>query len=239
MLTVAVSRLKAKDPAKRKGAIVVNPGGPGGTGITYPLRLTSRGPAPLNTDFDLIGFDPRGVGYSDRIDCDVDFHADLPPTATDQEFLTAIFDANAKFNEQCAAKDPDFVQQLTTANVARDVDSIRAAMGEQNIGFYGASWGTALGAEYRTLFDSHVSAMWLDSVMPPSMNLAAMDDDVADVREKRAAQFFDWLSHHDAETTSAPLPPRCARSCWPCATNSRRTRGRPATPTTTAARSAT
>ncbi len=195
---IAVSRLKATAPAKRRGALLVNPGGPGGSTITFPLNVADSGLAELGTDHDLIGFDPRGVGYSDRIVCAGE-PLTPPVTTTDKDQARYYFDRERAFNERCAPQDLAFTRQLTTANMARDVDAIRVALGEQKISFFGVSWSTALGANYRSLFDDHVDRMWLDSVMPPVMDLEAMDDSIAAVHEKSYAAFAAWLARHDGE----------------------------------------
>ncbi|MFB9908946.1 alpha/beta fold hydrolase [Allokutzneria oryzae] len=206
---IAVSRLKAADPARRKGVVLLNPGGPGPMSITWPLSVAKSGLAPLTEDFDLVGFDPRGTGYSDRVSCADDTDPQIPPTAAPKEKARTVFDHFTRYNERCAARDPEFTRQLTTTAVARDVDRIRIALGERKINYYGVSWGTAVGAVYRSLFDGNVERMWLDSVMPPGMNLAAMDGSVDAVREKRFAGFAPWLAERNARyrfgTTAAEV----------------------------------
>ncbi|ALG09858.1 alpha/beta fold hydrolase [Kibdelosporangium phytohabitans] len=86
----------------------------------------------------------------------------------------ARFEAD-RDHQRRVARDPEFARTLTTATIARDMDRIRIALGEDKIGYYGISWGTALGAQYRTLFDAHVDKMLLDSVMPPDLDLIEMD----------------------------------------------------------------
>ena len=202
-IKVAVSRRKATDPAKRRGALVVSPGGPGLKNISASADYSAGGVAPyigqLASDYDLIGLDPRGVGYSDNIDCVDDGPKPLPPTASAKERAKANWDDQAAFNQKCTAIDPAFGHQLTTTNIARDVDSLRAALGESKISFYGVSYGTAVGASYRSLFDGHVDRMWLDSTMPPVMDLAAMDGDLDAFAEHQFDQFVPWLAQHDAE----------------------------------------
>jgi len=203
-IKVAVSRRKATDPAKRRGALVISPGGPGLKNITASADYSPGGVGPaigqLADEYDLIGLDPRGVGYSDNLDCQDDAPVTpLPPTASAKDKAKAAWDEEAEFNRRCSATDPAFVHQLTTTNIARDVDSLRAALGESKISFYGVSYGTAVGVNYRSLFDSHVDRMWIDSTMPPVMDLAAMDATIDVFAEQQFDQFVPWLAQHDAE----------------------------------------
>ncbi|MFC3986267.1 alpha/beta fold hydrolase [Streptosporangium jomthongense] len=198
-IKIAVSRIKATDPGRRRGVLVISPGGPGVTNIDAPATYAAGGLGTLAADHDLIGFDPRGVGYSDKIKCD---WGDPPPatSATSPKAQArAAFDQDAAYNKRCAAKDPGFVRQLTTTNIARDVDAIRAALGESKINFYGVSFGTAVGLNYRSLFDDRVNAMWVDSVMPPVIDLAAMDASADALNERRFTAFVPWLARHDTE----------------------------------------
>jgi pimeloyl-ACP methyl ester carboxylesterase len=196
---IAVGRLKASS-AKPRGVLFVNPGGPGPSSISYPLDIADSTFGDLARDFDLIGFDTRGAGFSDRVDCDGDPSA--PPvatTGTEKEKVRSRFQYEGSWNTYCGGVDRAFAAQLTTANVARDMNAIRAALGVEKINFYGASWGTGIGANYRSRFDSHTERMWLESVMPPSMDLARMDAAVDAVVEKNFVPFTEWLARHDAE----------------------------------------
>ncbi|MDF5751245.1 alpha/beta fold hydrolase [Spongiactinospora sp. TRM90649] len=202
-IKIAVSRLKATDPGRRRGVLVISPGGPGLSNISAPASYAASGLATLAVDHDLIGLDPRGVGYSDKIMCareEAKDDGEKPPSPVSRkEQAKDLFDHEAAYNKRCAAKDPAFVQQLTTANIARDVDAIRAALGESKINFYGVSYGTAVGVNYRSMFDARVDRMWVDSTMPPTMDLAAMDGARDALAEKNFGRFTSWLARHDAE----------------------------------------
>ncbi|MEV6235208.1 alpha/beta fold hydrolase [Lentzea sp. NPDC051838] len=194
-IEIAVSRLKAT--GSRSGAILVNPGGPGQQGVTMPKHLAASKAAGLNVHHDLIGFDPRGIGYSTAVPCSRDETQPDPSLSAKEK---ARFEAgrDARRNRECFDRDPDLVRSMTTANVARDMDAIRAALGESKIGYYGISWGTGLGAMYRTLFDSHVDKMLLDSVVPPVLNVTAMDDGQANAGEITFHEFAAWLARYDS-----------------------------------------
>ncbi|MBW4720335.1 alpha/beta fold hydrolase [Saccharothrix obliqua] len=198
-IKIAVSRIKAAEPAKRRGVLVISPGGPGVVNIDAPLSFSRQRIGELAADHDLVGFDPRGVGYSEKVDCVEGPYPELPPGADRRARDRAAFDQQAEFNTRCTAVDPAFVRQLTTANIARDVDAIRAALGVEKIGFYGVSYGTAVGVAYRSLFDRRVDRMWLDSVMPPVMDRAAMAASFDAVHERLFGDFTSWLARRDHE----------------------------------------
>ncbi|WP_326569092.1 alpha/beta fold hydrolase [Amycolatopsis rhabdoformis] len=194
-IDIAVSRIRAT--GERTGAIVFNPGGPGQSGMKTPLTIAGSKAAGLLDHHDLIGFDPRGVDYSASLQCDED-DAQPDPSSSEKDQARFLAEHKAAANAACFAKDPALVKSFTTPNIARDVDRVREALGEQKIGFYGVSWGTALGAEYRTLFDSHVDKMLLDSVMSPELNLKTMDDDQAASGENTFREFAAWVARYDS-----------------------------------------
>lgn len=196
-ITVAVTRLRATDRARRLGAVAVNPGGPGGSGYLMPVELVMGG-TRLNDRYDLIGFDPRGVGYSTRANCPGGQDPRPPSGTLSEEQARRIGDAVAERNRACSASDPAFLGQLTTANVARDLDRVREALGERRIGFFGVSWGTWLGTVYRSLFPGSVHRMWLDSVALPAPRMDVFEE----VRARATARDFDrmaaWIARRNA-----------------------------------------
>ncbi|MFE7120231.1 alpha/beta fold hydrolase [Streptomyces sp. NPDC057654] len=198
-IKIAVSRLKAADPAKRRGSLFYSPGGPGLFNLYAPQSFAEGGLGTLATDHDVIGFDPRGVGYSEKKDCESAEYPGEPADATPKERAKIAYDYWAEEDKRCAALDPAFARQLTTANIARDVDRIRAALGEKKISFFGVSYGTAVGANYRSMFDDRVSRMWLESVMPPKMDFDAMNASLDALSENNFGEFAQWLSRHDVE----------------------------------------
>ncbi|WP_026360178.1 alpha/beta hydrolase [Amycolatopsis nigrescens] len=170
-IDIAVSRLRSGDPARRRGVLLVNPGGPGLAGLDLPVSIADRGaPEELLKSYDLIGFDPRGIGRSSPVTCDL---------APDQ--LTTAFGTYAegpedvarqageadKIAKQCVAKGGDRLPHLTTRNTARDLDRIRDALGEERISYFGTSYGTYLGAVYTELFPQRADRFLLDSAASP------------------------------------------------------------------------
>ncbi|MEV6641219.1 alpha/beta fold hydrolase [Amycolatopsis sp. NPDC051371] len=193
-IDIAVSRIKAT--GAKTGAVLLNPGGPGQSGMTMPRSIADSHAGGIGVHHDLIGFDPRGVGYSADLPCAVDF-PEPDPGVPDKEKTREAVERAAAANRQCVAAHPDFVRNLTTPTIARDLDRIRQALGEDKIGYYGVSWGTALGAQYRSLFDDHVDKMLLDSVMSPDLNVTEMDDDQATAGENTFHEFAAWIARYD------------------------------------------
>ncbi|MBQ1159003.1 alpha/beta fold hydrolase [Streptomyces sp. A73] len=170
-IDIAVSRLTSENPSKRRGALLVNPGGPGLAGLGYPAALAASGlPQDVQDSYDLIGFDPRGVGRSTPVTCD------LTPEQLEHRPVYARTAADvAKEAEhardvarQCAdSKTSWMLPHVSTANTARDMDRIRAALGESKISYFGSSYGTSLGAVFTTLFPGKSDRIVLDSNLGP------------------------------------------------------------------------
>jgi pimeloyl-ACP methyl ester carboxylesterase len=199
-ITVALTRLRAVDQAHRLGVLSVNPGGPGGSGYLMPadLLVSSSVDAQLNQRYDLIGFDPRGVGYSSTYDCP----QGAPPPVDPRGRLTeaqakAVYDRQVADNAACGNSNPAFLASLTTANVARDLDRIRAALGERKMNYLGVSWGTSLGEVYHTEFAANVGRMFLDSVAPPRFSLDTFTAERADAAERDFDRMAAWIAQRD------------------------------------------
>ncbi|MCW2723756.1 MAG: hypothetical protein JWN35_677 [Frankiales bacterium] len=173
-ITLALDRLPATDPAHRIGSLFVNPGGPGGSGVAL-VRDAGRllFDAGLRARFDIVGFDPRGVGASTAVHCFATgaeqqaFFAKLPFfPVTPAEDRTQLA-ASAQFSRACGARNPELLPHMSTANVARDLDQLRQAVGDTRLSFYGASYGTYLGETYANLFPQRMRALVLDGVVDP------------------------------------------------------------------------
>lgn len=163
--------------ARRRGAIFVNPGGPGGSGVDFVLLAQSLF-APLRADFDIVSFDPRGTNRSAPVDCEVA----LPPApdagATLPEQAAYWDEIGRRYANACADQFGALAIQVGTNNVARDIDVLRAALGERELNYLGFSYGTILGASYADQFPSRVRAMVLDANTPPGWfadNLLELD----------------------------------------------------------------
>jgi pimeloyl-ACP methyl ester carboxylesterase len=173
-ITVAVSRIPAAKPAQRRGVLLLNGGGPGPS-LDVPSLLGPLLPASVVDRYDLVAFDPRGIAHSTPISCG----RSAEELARDQELEVFSFPAgdgtigrnvaySRAMSKRCAAESGDLLPYVTTANVARDMDQIRLALGERRVSYYGLSWGTYLGAVYRALFPRNVERMVLDSSVDPN-----------------------------------------------------------------------
>ena len=180
--SLPVIKLPASDPAKRIGALLVNPGGPGGSGVSYALQARTEVAAPVRARFDVVGFDPRGVGSSvPAVHCltgsqlDTYFAADDTP-ATAAQLATVVAESRL-FARGCERDSAALLPYVGTRDAARDMDVLRAALGDAKLTYLGKSYGTYLGAWYAQLFPGHVRALVLDGAIDPgssslSMNIA-------------------------------------------------------------------
>ncbi|MFK4066613.1 alpha/beta fold hydrolase [Streptomyces sp. NPDC029674] len=165
---LTVSRLAAADPDKRRGVLMLNPGGPGGSGLALSALLVAQGlPSGVTDRYDLIGMDTRGIGHSTPAGCGFTtgspYYSNIPPYAVDDAAVTAQAKVAEQAAEQCADNDDGMLRHLTTANTARDLDRIRAALDEEKTSYLGYSYGTALGAAYASMFPERADRIVLDS----------------------------------------------------------------------------
>lgn len=197
-ITIGLTRLPAADRAHRQGSLAVNPGGPGGSAYLMPLDLamtpTSAG---LHETYDMIGMDPRGVGYSTRATCEAPEALAGPSDDPTREQALRFYADTVVKNQTCLAAQGDFLRQITTENIARDLDSVRAALGERRLAFLGVSWGTWFGAVYRNLFPEHVSRMWIDSVAPTRFYGDEFLTARSEAQERGADRMTQWIAQHD------------------------------------------
>lgn len=168
--TIALNRRAANDPEQRIGAILFNPGGPGGSGKQIVTQLLF--PKDILDRFDIIGFDPRGVGDSDGLDCHTHLQElyDADPTMEDAADERAYLDVSEQFIAECEEKYADVLPHLGTIDVAHDVDRIRAALGDQQINYVGYSYGTSIGQQYARLYPERVRTMVIDGVVDQTVS---------------------------------------------------------------------
>ncbi|MDT8910295.1 alpha/beta hydrolase [Amycolatopsis sp. PS_44_ISF1] len=177
-IAVAISRLASQNPEKRRGVLLVNQGGPGETGLQWPADLrdgptgTAKLPQSVLDSYDIIGFDPRGVGHSTPVTCNLtpeqQVKGNIPPYARNAADVVKQSGAAQAIARQCATSSSAWMlPYVTTANTARDMDRIREALGEPKISYDGYSYGTYLGAVYTTLFPQRSDRIILDSSLGP------------------------------------------------------------------------
>ncbi|MFE0172070.1 alpha/beta hydrolase [Streptomyces sp. NPDC059002] len=206
-IKIAVDRIgNTGTKEERQGALVYNPGGPGGSGMRFPTRVTKKNPLWTKTSkaYDFVGFDPRGVGHSTPISCvDPQEYVKAPkadPVPDSEADKRAQRKLAAEYADGCAERSGWMLPHMTTPNTARDLDVVRAALGEKKLNYLGVSYGTYLGAVYGTLFPSHVRRMIIDSVVNPSREKiwyqANLDQDVA--FEGRWNDWTAWVAKNDA-----------------------------------------
>ncbi|MDQ7803323.1 alpha/beta hydrolase [Amycolatopsis sp. A133] len=209
-ITLSVIRLPAGDPGRRLGSLFVNFGGPGTDGVGELTRFAARYPPELRARFDLVSFDPRGIGGSAPITCP---GADrLPPAGSPLRQPDAFFAASAATGKACAASGA-LLSHLSTANVARDLELLRQAVGDASLNFYGYSYGTYLGGTYANLFPDEVRAMTLDGTLDLVANATGRpgrEHEPVDVRADVAGAQQQELDRFFAECAAAG--PKCAFS---------------------------
>ncbi|MEV7192988.1 alpha/beta fold hydrolase [Streptomyces sp. NPDC093510] len=169
-IEIAVSRVKAKSPGERRGILLSNPGGPGGSGLANTLALR---PAlkDVADRYDLIGFDPRFLGESTPVTCG-EAPPPAPPTGTTtprRDFEDSVRSArDTALRCQEHGDNAELLPHASTRNVARDMDAIRAALGERRLSYYGISYGADLGAVYTQMFPRRADRIVLDSSTDPA-----------------------------------------------------------------------
>ena len=171
---VSIIRLRSADPATRLGSLVINPGGPGGSGVEFARSARGIYSQTILDRYTIVGFDPRGVASSDPVQCLNDPQTDefiaadgTPDTPAEILHLQAL---GKLFADSCKARSPKLFAHVDTRSVARDLDVLRQALGDQKLNYFGASYGTYLGATYADLFPTHVGRMVLDGAIDPSLS---------------------------------------------------------------------
>jgi pimeloyl-ACP methyl ester carboxylesterase len=173
-ITLSVARNQANDQDRRIGSLVLNPGGPGGSGVDYVTRGDSVVTADAAAIYDLVGFDPRGVDRSTPVACltpreaDRFYAADGSPDSNAE--ATAAMLLGREFANSCKRTDADLLPFLGTRDAARDLEVLRGALGDQKLNYLGKSYGTFLGAEYIRQFPSTVGRFILDGAIDPTLS---------------------------------------------------------------------
>ncbi|GIJ73530.1 alpha/beta hydrolase [Virgisporangium ochraceum] len=199
-IDIVVSSIRTAKPGLRRGVLVMNPGGPGDLSLEMPSMFGPLLPADVLDRYDLIGFDPRGVGSSAPISCHVP--TDIPPDVFDypdpdgsiDRTIAAVREAAAG----CVSHVGDALPHITTANTARDIDRIRAVLGEERISYLGYSYGSWLGTIYRALFPGRADRFVLDSAIDPARQGYEQKRLLGPAVELRLPDFTGWVAARDA-----------------------------------------
>lgn len=173
-ITLGLTRLQATDPASRIGSLIINPGGPGSSAVDILMaQVLANFPftPKLRQYFDIVGFDPRGVGLSTPVKCDPAlWNASESLFPRDQAAYDAMVANNTAFGQSCLEKTGPVLAHLDTVAVARDLDAVRVALGDAKLNYFGLSYGTMIGAQYAELFPQNIRVMALDGALDHSQS---------------------------------------------------------------------
>jgi pimeloyl-ACP methyl ester carboxylesterase len=208
---LAVARRKATDPARRAGILLVNPGGPGASGVGFAISQKNYFSADVRARFDIIGWDPRGVARSQPVNCSLDMWTTQPSKnpATQAEF-DALVKYNQEFREDCRKRSGPIVDHADTVATVQDMDAIRRALGEQKINYYGISYGTLMGQQYAERYGDKIRAMVIDSNMDHSLGTWSFAATEARTAE---SSFNEWVKWCD-RTVSCALHGKDVTKVW-------------------------
>ena len=201
-ISLALDMIPATAPkSQQQGIMLVNPGGPGGDGLPLATEVAQGLSPNVAADYDIVGFDPRGVGSSvPALSCDPGFFSGVRPNYIPANAAAeqVLINRAKTYATDCEQKFGWLLPYMTTEDVARDLDSIRAAFGVSKINYYAFSYGTYIGEVYATLFPGRVRRMVLDSTVDPTGVWYA--DNVAQdyAFQGRMEAFFAWVAKYDA-----------------------------------------
>lgn len=199
-IEIAISRIESADPAKRRGILQTNPGGPGVRGLDLPRALRKVMSPAVAAAYDIVGMDTRGIGESTPTDCGLTrstwlLHA---PGAD-----RAGFDEGVRLSRQdarrCWNTHPDVLPHLSTRNIARDVDIVRGALDERRTSWFGHSYGTVLGSTYAQMFPHRVDRLVLDSAPDPAEYPMVMVRRQGPANERALDDFARWAAPRHRE----------------------------------------
>ncbi|MDG5801794.1 alpha/beta hydrolase [Streptomyces ossamyceticus] len=205
-LDLAISRIKASTKSERRGVLLLNPGGPATEGLDMSANMANMLPKSVTRKYDLVGFDPRGVGRSSPVSCGL--------TSKEQNrerpYRAETFAKDVKWArtvaEKCYAKQGDTLRHITTRNTARDMDVIRAVLGEKKISYFGISYGTYLGAVYTQMFPERTDRFVLDSAADPARVWRGTFRLFAEGAEPAFTRWTEWTAQRNSHYKLGSTP---------------------------------
>ena len=170
-LRVEIRPADSPDPI---GQLFINPGGPGGSGVEFLSAFAGGASKKVLDGYDIVGFDPRGVGDSTPLKClsdkALDAFANVDPDPDDQAEITDLRQGTIELGNACRENSGELASHVSTLEAAKDIDVLRALLGQKKLDYYGASYGTQLGATYAQLFPAKVGRIVLDGAVDPSLD---------------------------------------------------------------------
>ncbi|AWZ06308.1 MULTISPECIES: alpha/beta hydrolase [unclassified Streptomyces] len=213
-IDLAISRVRSTNPAKRHGVLLMNPGGPGGSGLDLPLSLGEALPREVGERYDLIGFDPRGVGASSPVSCGLtDAEQNFDRAYRPETFPSDVAWART-VADKCREKAGSVLPYITTRNTARDMDTIRAVLGERKISYLGYSYGTYLGSVYTQLFPDRTDRFVLDSGVDPDLIWRDMIRVWATEAEPAFKRWTRWAAERADQYHLGDSPAAVSKTFW-------------------------
>ncbi len=213
-IDLAISRIRTAEPGQRRGILLSNPGGPGGEGLWMPMMMKEELPKSVLKSYDLVGFDPRGIGRSSPVSCNLTPEQEnwLRPYkaetyAKDVAWARTVAD-------KCRKKMGDRLPHITTRNTARDMDLVRAILGEKKISYFGYSYGTYLGAVYAQLFPARADRFVLDSAVDPQRAWRGMIQWWAEGAEPAFDRWTEWAAARSKTYGLGDTPKKVDRTFW-------------------------
>ncbi|MGC5533768.1 alpha/beta hydrolase [Streptomyces sp. SR-10] len=213
-IDLAISRIKATSSGKRHGVLLSNPGGPGGEGLYMPLSMAESLPASARQKYDLVGFDPRGVGRSSPVSCGLEPEEENWLRPYKEETVDTDVAWARTVADKCEEKAGDVLPHITTRNTARDMDLLRAVLGEKKISYVGYSYGTYLGAVYTQLFPRRADRFVLDSAVDPERAWRGMIQWWAEGAEPAFDRWTGWAAERSERYGLGDTPKKVEGTFW-------------------------
>ncbi len=194
-------KLRPADDEPTRRMLFVNPGGPGGSAFEYTDGFAGQVRKSIRSDLGIVGVDPRGVGTSEAIECltkgELDTFLDVDRTPNSSSEVADLREAFEKLGDSCQKNTGDLLGYISTEEAARDLDVVRAVLGQDELDFYGASYGTQIGATYAHLFPEHSGRMVLDGGVDPSLSAQAHARGQAEGFEEALQRFLTYCTKLD------------------------------------------